>query len=325
VAVHPDRGAFRHVAVRERDPQAGTRPVAPGPPTVITMETRYEAMVRATVAEIQRRLDDPPGFRELADRAYLSPYHFHRIFRAMVGESPRELVRRLRLERSAHRLLRTDRAITDIAVEAGYESQQAFAKAFQAEYAATPSAFRTTGECEPRLQSSSRVHFVDGGFTSFYLMNRGGHDMNVDTVDLPDQRVAAVPHTGAYWAIGKAFGELGERSAALKDCGRRVAVFYDDPDAVAEAELRSIAGVIMPADADIGDLEETTLPGGRFVRAVFIGEYGGLPEAWRSLYATHIPQGGYELRDGVCFEVYVTEHGEVPPEEMRTDLYVPIA
>jgi len=289
------------------------------------METRYEAMVRGTVAEIQRRLDDPPGFRELADRAYLSPYHFHRIFRAMVGESPRELVRRLRLERSAHRLLRTDRAVTDIAIEAGYDSQQAFAKAFQAEYGTTPSGFRTGGGSGPRLESPSRVHFVDGGFTSFYLLNRGGHDMNVDTVDLPDQRVAAVPHQGAYWAIGKAFNELQQRSADLLGCGHRLAVFYDDPDTVAEADLRSIAGVIMPADADIGDLEETTLPGGRFVRAEFIGEYGGLPEAWRSLYATHIPNGGYELRDGVCFEVYVTEHGEVPPEKMRTDLYVPIA
>jgi AraC family transcriptional regulator len=289
------------------------------------METRYEAMVRGTVAEIQRRLDDPPGFRELADRAYLSPYHFHRIFRAMVGESPRELVRRLRLERSAHRLLRTDRAVIDIAIEAGYDSQQAFAKAFQTEYGATPSGFRTGGGSGPRLESPSRVHFVDGGFTSFYLLNRAGHDMNVDTVDLPDQRVAAVPHQGAYWAIGKAFNELQQRSAALLGCGHRLAVFYDDPDTVAEADLRSIAGVIMPADADIGDLEETTLPGGRFVRAEFIGEYGGLPEAWRSLYATHIPNGGYELRDGVCFEVYVTEHGEVPPEKMRTDLYVPIA
>ena len=290
------------------------------------METRYETMVRATVAELQRRLDDPPGFRELADRAHLSAYHFHRIFRAMVGESPREFVRRLRLERSAHRLVRTKSPIGDIAVEAGYDSQQAFAKAFQAEYSVTPSAFRADGGHGERLQSPSRVHVVDGGFTSFYLVNRGGNDMRVDAIDLPDQRVAAVPHVGAYWAIGKAFGELQEQITrlGLSDCGHRLAVFYDDPDTVAEADLRSIAGVIMPSGSDIGDLEEVALPGGRYLIAEFIGDYGGLPEAWRSLYAPHIPHGGYELRDGVCFEVYVSEHGEVPPERMRTDLYVPI-
>ena len=53
----------------------------------------YEGLVRQTVAEIQRRLDDPPDFRELAGSAFVSPYHFHRIFHAMVGESARELAR----------------------------------------------------------------------------------------------------------------------------------------------------------------------------------------------------------------------------------------
>jgi len=290
------------------------------------METRYEAMVRRTVAEIESRLDDPPGFRELAERAYLSPYHFHRIFRAMVGESPKELVRRLRLERAAHRLRGTGRPIVDIATEAGYESQQAFAKAFQAEYGATPSSYRADDGPGHRLDSPSRVHYVDGGFTSFYLVNRGGNEMRVETIDVPAYRLAAVPHVGAYWAIGKAFTELHERAGplGLLPGARTVAVFYDDPDTVPEADLRSTAAVIVAPDAAIGDLQESSLPGGRYLRAEFIGEYGGLPEAWRAMYAKHIADGGYELRDGVCFEIYVTAHGEVPPERMRTDLYVPI-
>jgi AraC family transcriptional regulator len=291
------------------------------------METRYEAMVRRTVGEIQRRLDDPPGFRELADGAHLSPYHFHRIFRAMAGESPKDLVRRLRLERAAHRLRAGSSPVGEVSVEAGYESQQAFAKAFQAEYGVTPSAYRADGGPGPHLESPSRVHYLDGGFTSFYLVNRGGIEMRIDTIDAPAQRLAAVPHVGAYWQIGKAFDELQGRATALGllPGPQTVAVFYDDPDTVPEADLRSIAGVIVPPGADIGDLEEASLPGGRYLRAEFIGEYRGLPEAWRTLYAKHIPDSGYELRDGVCFEMYVTRHGEVPPEQMRTDLYVPIA
>ena len=151
--------------------------------------------------------------------------------------------------------------------------------------------------------------------------------MRDEIVDLPAQRLAAVSHVGAYWAIGKAFNEMRDRAEALGllGGGRAVAVFYDDPDTVAEADLRSIAGVIVPPNADIGDLEESSLPAGRYLRAEFIGEFVGLPEAWRAMYSTHIPKGGHELRDGACFEIYVTEHGEVPPEEMRTDLYVPIA
>ena len=56
----------------------------------------------------------------------------------------------------------------------------------------------------------------------------------------------------------------------------------------------------MAPDAAIGDLEESALPGGRYLRAEFIGEFVGLPEAWRAMYAKHIPAGGHELRDGAC-------------------------
>jgi AraC family transcriptional regulator len=191
----------------------------------------------------------------------------------------------------------------------------------------TPSAYRADGGPAASLDSPSRVHYVDGGFTSFYLVNRGGIEMRVFAEDAPARRLAAVPHVGAYWAIGKAFAELQERAGALGLLAgaQTVAVFHDDPDTVPESDLRSTAAVIVPADAPIGDLEESSLPGGRYLRAEFIGEYGGLPEAWRSLYAKHIPDGGHELREGVCFEIYVTAHGEVPPEQMRTDLYIPIA
>jgi len=66
------------------------------------------------------------------------------------------------------------------------------------------------------------------------------------------------------------------------------------------------------------------LAGGRFVRATFLGHYEGLPEASQTLYARLIPAGGYRLREGVCFEEYVTPHDAGAPEDMRTDLYAPI-
>ena len=105
----------------------------------------YEEMVRRAVRDIQHRLDDPIDFRALAASAFVSPYHFHMIFRAMVGESPRELGRRLRLERAAHRLRDTDLAIAEVAAEAGYATPAAFTKSFLAEFEVAPSAFREAG------------------------------------------------------------------------------------------------------------------------------------------------------------------------------------
>src|SRR5688500_527638 len=137
----------------------------------------YEAMVRRTVEELQDRLDDPPGFRTLAAQVFLSPYHFHRIFQALVGESPRALVRRLRLERAALRLRCTTKAIAEIGAEAGYAAQEAFTKAFQAGFGVAPSVFRTERRECVGIRSRSAVHVVASGFTAFHPVDRGGPPM----------------------------------------------------------------------------------------------------------------------------------------------------
>lgn len=288
----------------------------------------YEAMVRQTVEEIQRRLDDPPGFRELATRAFISPYHFHRIFRAMVGESPRELVRRLRLERAAHQLRRTPDPVVDIAFAAGYVTHEAFTKAFQAEFGASPSAFRAGGgECLG-IRSRCGVHYMGSGFTAFHPVGRGGSSMRVEIVDLPSQRVAAVHHVGPYWQIGRAFQELVPRAERLGLRGRpgafAAAAYYDDQETVPETKLRSIAGITVTGEVEIGDLDEVWLPAGRFLKGEHVGHPSGLPEAWAALYRQHLPDSGQQLRDDICFEVYVVGHEAASPERMQTDLYAPI-
>ena len=85
----------------------------------------------------------PCRWKNWAAVAHFSPYHFHRIFRGMVGESVKEHVRRLlRLERSAQRLRDSNDAILEIALDAGYESHESFTRAFRAMFGESPSEFR---------------------------------------------------------------------------------------------------------------------------------------------------------------------------------------
>ena len=84
------------------------------------------------LVHIQSHLDEPMPLDQLAEVASFSPWHFHRIFRGMVGESVKEHVRRLRLERAAQQLRDTNRAVVDIALEAGYETHESFTRAFAA-------------------------------------------------------------------------------------------------------------------------------------------------------------------------------------------------
>jgi len=285
----------------------------------------YEAIVRRAVLEIQRRLNHSPDFRELAAAAYLSPYHFHRLFDAIVGESPRMLTRRLRLERAADRLRHTAWPVDRIAREAGYRSSEGFARSFLAEFEQSPTAFRASTRRCLGLRTRCGVHYIDGRFTAFNPVHRGGPGMQIKTVTLPAQRLGAVRHTGAYWRVGAAFEELARRtgSLGLPADAPMVAAFYDDAETVPEAELRAIAGVIVAEGTDIGDLEEAWLPAGRYLVAEHAGHPSGLPQAWQRVYREHVPAGGHRLRDGITFEIYRGgDHAD--PDSMRTDLYLPI-
>src|SRR5579872_5277058 len=90
---------------------------------------------------IQQHLDEPFRLEELAGVACFSPYHFHRVFKGMVGESVKVYVRRLRLARAASQLKLGSASVSDIAFCAGYDSHGAFTRSFKNAFGAAPTDF----------------------------------------------------------------------------------------------------------------------------------------------------------------------------------------
>src|SRR5262245_5445303 len=93
---------------------------------------------------IRRRLDADVSLDALATRAGWSPFHLHRAFRRMVGETPKQYTLRLRLEGAAARLLASDDSIVDVALAAGFASHEVFTRAFRRHFGKTPAAYRST-------------------------------------------------------------------------------------------------------------------------------------------------------------------------------------
>src|SRR5262245_38262324 len=97
-------------------------------------QRHYEALVASAVDDVRARLDEALDLHALGRRAHLSPLHFHRIFRGLLGETPSELHRRLRLERAGFCLATTAHSVTRVALEAGYDTHESFTRAFSAAY-----------------------------------------------------------------------------------------------------------------------------------------------------------------------------------------------
>ena len=151
--------------------------------------------------------------------------------------------------------------------------------------------------------------------------------MEIHTVDIEPMKVAGLSHKGSYSEIGRKFEELSkwQDHTELKNAPL-VALYYDDPHNVPEKDLRSFAGVVMSADYDLKDrsVEQATVPGGKYAMTSFTGQYSKLPKAWEEFYG-NIFGKGMKTKADLCFERYINLPGEVPPDELITELYAPLA
>ncbi len=111
-------------------------------------------------------LDVESEDRDLARSAFQSRTQFHRVFRALLAETPAAMRRRLLLERAAWRLGRTDDAVTEIALDAQYGSLEAFTRAFRKAFGVSPSLYRRMGVSHFRLAGAGGVHFLSPGSLS---------------------------------------------------------------------------------------------------------------------------------------------------------------
>ncbi|HJZ99720.1 MAG TPA: AraC family transcriptional regulator [Candidatus Solibacter sp.] len=271
-----------------------------------TAESYRERVLRVQV-HIQARLDAPLELDELARVACFSPFHFHRIFRALTGEGVYEHVRRLRLERAAQRLKLQEQPVTQIAFEAGYESHEAFTRAFHAMFGKSPSEFR-----EP-----SRVQPPDYGAPP-----------PVEIKTLPSAHIIFLRHVGPYSAVGAIWGRLamwaGMRGL-IGPASRFIGISWDDPEITPPEKLRYDAAITLarPIQPE-GEFGVTDLAGGEYATLLHKGPYENLSSTYRLIFGAWLPSSGRELRDVPCFELYLNSPQNTRPEDLLTVIHVPI-
>ncbi len=272
----------------------------------------YRARIDRVLAHIERAVAEGGGELDLdalAEIACFSRFHFHRIYRAMTGETPAQTVRRLRLDRAAAALLDSDRPVAEIAREAGYGGVEAFTRAFAAAYRAGPAAFRAGA---PQPVETILSKFID----------------NVEVKQTPAYRLAAIAHRGPYPKVGAAFEQLGAWAGAqglMRPDAAFIGIYYDDPESTPEAELRADACVSVPDGFDpSAPAHLVEIAAGEHAVYRHVGPYSGLAEAWRGLYAEWLPQSGREPANAPAYELYVRMAGQGGAEESITELRLPL-
>lgn len=278
--------------------------------------TDYQERLSRVTAYIHDHLAEELDLNRLADMAHLSPFHWHRVYQALYGETLAATVRRLRLHRGTGYLANTPLAVAQVARKCGYPNAQSFTRAFTALYGISPTRYRTEGPHAAFRQSMA----VQG------LVGQAGYA--VDVRHVPAVRLAGIPHRGPYMQVGRAFEMAYTRMAAqglARPDMRWMAVYFDDPFAVPEAQLHSCAGLSLPADCTAqAPLESFTLGGGLCAVLRHQGPYATMQSAYQWLYGQWLVQSGWEVANSPVFEEYLNNPRDTPPDQLLSDIYLPL-
>lgn len=274
----------------------------------------YEQRLGWVIAYIHDHLDDELDLNKLAEVACLSPYHWHRIYYAIQGETIVATVKRLRLHRAAGYLAHTSMPLEEVAKKSGYKNLQSFTRIFKAEYGLPPAQYRHQGS-HTRFQFHNKTEEI------------AMYDVTIKTI--PTLQAATIPHIGSYMQISQAFETLYGWMAARNLIGpktRSVGIYYDDPDSVPEEQLQSRAGIIVDKDFTFeGPLEPAEIAAGPYAVLRYQGPYADMKAAYEWLYGVWLVQSGKEPGNAPAFEEYINNPRDTPPTKLLTDIYLPLS
>ncbi len=294
----------------------------------LTLHDYKRRMLRVLV-HIQQHLDEPLALEVLARVACFSPYHFHRVFKGMTGESVKEHVRRLRLERAASQLKLGSAPVTLVALDAGYNSHEAFTRSFRVQFGVSPSQFRAARRSHALPEVQCGVHYKHPeGANHFRALQKGQKTMKVEIKRMAPLRVAFMRHVGRYDEVGETwdrFLEYTGKEGLVGGDSMFIGVCHDDPEVTPAGKIRYDACLTVGEDfAADGDIGVQVLAGGDYAMTTHFGAYSKLGETYTWLLGQWLPRSGRELRDTPCFEVYLNDPQSTEPEDLLTDIYAPL-
>ncbi len=289
--------------------------------------TRLEYRM-STAKAIGILLDEPSlasGRDDLAKQVGLSPFHFHRAFKYVCGEGPNELSARLLLERAAWQLKHTRMSVSEIALEAGFESLAGFSRSFRKGFGVSPSIFRIGNHPSSSLQSPNNIHYRRNvqGWAAEFIRHKA---MNLEVKSVNPIRICSIQHLGPYYLIGETCAKLGPLASHLpfRADRRMFAVYRDDPLTTPISKLHSEAGFeLFEGETAPEGTQETTIPGGKCATYLHEGPYDVLGEVWGEM-ARCLAGSEMAVRQCPTFDVYLDCLGTLDGKMPRTELYWPI-
>lgn len=300
------------------------------------IENEYKYRINKVIDHIEKNMADEFLLDELADISHFSKFHFSRIFKGITGETPFQLIFRIRLEKAAALLIRGNDSISDIAYKCGFRSLSVFSKNFKSYFKESATSFRKKNSNLNKVNSISDKKEL---LPSIYICEHSKlikwkvdmkNNESIEVKELAELPVVYLRHIGPYQGNSVLFEKLFSKLFAwaapkgLLDNGdfQTVIVYHDDPDVSDKSKLRTSICLTAKESTEVdGEIGKMVLEKGKYVVARFNLKPDEFQVAWDWIMGSWFPSSGYQPDDKVCFELY--------PEEpkngvFKVDICVPV-
>jgi AraC family transcriptional regulator len=278
----------------------------------------YHQRVNKVLHYINTHLDEKIDLEKLAQLSNFSPYHFHRIMRAYLNESLMSYIVRIRLDNAACLIQTTDLPITEIAYKVGYDVPSSLNKAFKKRFHVSPTEYKE--------------HYRETNGINYLKLSKmkSKSEMKPKFTELKEKQVIYVSSIGPYSGQGteEAWRKVCDFAEQKKLFGWKaefIGISHDDPKVTESEKLRYDACVTVSKEVNPeGEVGIKTIIGGKYAVFLHKGPYSEFQGSYDYIYGVWLPESNCELRDEPCFEKYLNSPDKTRPENLKTEIYIPI-
>lgn len=275
----------------------------------------YEKAVNRVIDYINGSLYSMPSIKELSEVANISEYHFHRIFKTIIGENIGEYINRIRLEDIAQRLRAKEYSLQQIAETTGYGTKHALSKAFKKHFGISPSEY---------CKQPKNIEL-------FFKQERVSYTMVPEIRDIAEKQIVyirIIDRYGTPESYTKAWHDLrhfAKENNLVRADTEYIGLSFDDPTITLPEKCRFYACFttrekIKPK----GPFGVRTISAGQYAVFLHKGEYQKLIDSYYYIYIKWLPHSSYKLRGTMSFEKYLSNRGGIDEDDLLTEIYIPI-
>ena len=289
----------------------------------------YRSRINQVIDYVNNNLNRSISLEELASVAFFSPFHFHRIFVAVTGETVNNFTNRIRNEKAARLLKFSKKSVSEISVECGFSSTSTLSRLFKQYFGISPSEYRKGGKIK-----NSKIR-KDLFPVNKYHCNMTEEELKskfpVEIRQLPERRIAYIRVMDAFRE-----GVVLNVFADMVEWAKKVNLFHsetifgmsmDDPDVTPKEKYRYEVCITIPRKFEIDPesfIQTTTLPKCKYAVTTVSGDFDLVVAGINYLFDNWLINSSYESEHLHGLEVFLDKENICNWDHFELELCIPV-